>query len=645
MSRAVWFLLVLASAHAASVSAARSTVEDVPVAEVSTAGSIELRFDPRQLDRLGLQVVGPSIPTGVWIFELKPVGGFAVELADGAPTGFNSGALSVPDLRLRRTDGERSPVLRLIASGKHNLDLAATDVEGRIWLRLGHAMRSPDPRDGLRLITAEVRIGPALADWLHRPIAGELFAGASLHLPLHALLGAPPSPFLDLGKSCTTPKWPGTAGFVADVQLTNIDRVDVQPGRCRNLDNPGLICDGPGGNEGEVVIVPSATLRNRDAADAADIPWYTKFSGTFSPYSNDQHPFLIWNLYRMDADGGIAQIARSGLKHAFATANSGCSVEAVGCVFNGHILGRGCSDLYDASSNDCSTFLGPRSDLIPARGLWGRCGSIHDPDCDGVESPRVGGGFCAPSNSSPAGDGYSFRLAARESAIDPAAHPGARWFIDAWYLVRDDADIFNTMGYREISPTFASNSWNVGTPSAFSGGPVLDRWLELAPDGSETHRSDVVSVEGHIRLATRVRQLSDGRYRYDYGVMNFDFSRAVTDPATAEPNLRILRNLGLSAFALDLANGAAVDTSEFRDGDTSVANDWSTPAVANAWRWNAPVGATQDWGQLLFVSVISAAAPGYGEMRFTVAENGTPASYAVGTVVPDAAQVFRNSFD
>lgn len=652
MSRALWLLGVLASSQVYSAPVEPSKADNVPVVEVAIPGSIELRFDPLQLDRLGVRVLGPLIPTGVRIFELAPVGEFRVELADGAPTGFQSGrfqsgALSIHDLRLRRADGERSPALRLIASGKHNLDLAAIDSQDRVWLRLGHAMRSPDPREGLRLVTSEVRIGPALADWLQRPVEGELFAGASLNLPLRGLPGASKNPFLDLAKSCAAPNWPGTPGFVADVRLTNIDRVDVQPGRCRNLTTvtqPLTACDGPGGDEGEVVIVPSATLRNRDAADAADIPWYTKFSGNFAPYSNDQHPFLIWNLYRMDADGGIVQIARSGLKHAFATANSGCSVEAVGCTFNGHILGRGCSDLYDASSNDCATFLGRRSDLIPARGLWGRCGSTHDPDCNGVESPRVGSDFCAPPNTSPAGDGYSFRLAARETAIDPAANPGARWFLDAWYVVRDDADIFNTMGYREIFPTFASSSWNVGAPSAFAAGSVLDRWLALAPGDAETRRSDVASVEGHVGLAARVRQLPDGRWRYDYAVMNFDFSRAVTDPATAEPNLRILRNLGLSAFELPLASGAVVDASEFRDGDASAA-DWPTSAAVDAWRWSAPIGATLDWGQLAFLSVTSTSAPGNGEMRLEVAESGDPASYTVSTLVPDGAQVFRNSFE
>lgn len=613
--------------------------------EATERGTLELRFDTRQLDDLGLRIAGVNALDGVGHFDLLPRDGFEVETGDGAPTAIGSGALTLPGLRLQRRDGEQSPALRLVAAESGGLDLVAVDADGRVWWRLGHAMRSPDPREGLRLITAEIRIGAALAHWLQRPVSDSLLAGASLQLPLRWPKGSLPGGFDAFSKSCSAPNWPGVAGYAADVQLTNIDRIDVQPNRCRNTTTPASGCDGPGGDEGEVVIVPSATLRNGDTDATADVPWRTKFSGQFPPYNNDQHPFLVWNLYRADGDGSFTQIARSGVKHAFATANTGCSPEAVGCAFFGQILGRGCSDLYDASSNECATFLGPRSDLIPARGMWGRCGSIHDPDCDGVQTASSTGGFCGAPNSSPAGDGYSFRLAARESSIDPIANSGSRWFVDAWYIVRDDINIFNTMGYREIFPGFATGSWNVGAPSAFESGPVIDHWLELAPDGSERHRGDLATSEGNLGLAARVSQLPDGRYRYDYAVMNFDFSRAVTHPDSAEPNLRILRNMGVSALELDLANGAAVDSSSYQDGDATGSNDWPASPGPGAMRWSAPSGATLDWGRLAFVSVVSAAAPGNGEMRVEVAESGAPAFYTLAAPVPDAAQVFRDRFE
>ncbi|MDP1270723.1 hypothetical protein, partial [Klebsiella pneumoniae] len=65
------------------------------------------------------------------------------------------------------------------------------------------------------------------------------------------------------------------------------------------------------------IVIPTARLQN---SGAADVPWYRQFTGTFPPYNNDQHPYLMWNLYQ-EKDGRFTQIAASALKHAFYTTN------------------------------------------------------------------------------------------------------------------------------------------------------------------------------------------------------------------------------------------------------------------------------------------------------------------------------------
>jgi hypothetical protein len=201
------------------------------------------------------------------------------------------------------------------------------------------------------------------------------------------------------------------------------------------------------------------------------------------------------------------------------------------------------------------------------------------------------------------------------------------------------------MGYRSIAPQHSLGFWNAGALGSFQVGPVLDRWLQAAPSNERTRLGESVGAEGHVRVATRVRRLIDGRFRYDYAVMNFDFSRAVTDPGTSEPNLRILRNLGLGSIEIPLLNGASVDASEFRDGDAEGANDWPGGVDGAAWRWVAPNGATQDWGSLLFVRIESPSAPANGHLRLDIAEPGSPAFLQVVALVPDAAQVFSDSFE
>jgi hypothetical protein len=343
----------------------------VPQAQAIHGGTLLLRPNPDLLAHLGLRAHG--LPErGEWNLPLWPREPVTVELGDGAPTRLRSGKLSVPSLRFVRRDGARSPHLSLVPDGIGPLNWRLVDAQGGIWMRIAHAMRSPDrQRDGLRLVTADLRVGPALSAWTRPEAEGRLLANAALQLPLMPLSASDEKA---AEKSCVAPNWPGVGNYVVDVELIDMDDkytasvgVDVQ--RCRVIADGGP-CDGPGGTEGEVVIVPSAVLRSRNVPEAADVPWHTKFSGVFAPYGNDQHPFLVWAMYRIDADGRIDQIGRSGLKHAFATANENCHPDAQ-CPANGQVLGRACEDTYNAGSNDQSFFLSPRTEIIPARGIWG----------------------------------------------------------------------------------------------------------------------------------------------------------------------------------------------------------------------------------------------------------------------------------
>jgi hypothetical protein len=602
----------------------------VPTAE----GSLSIRPNPDMLARLGLRFEGQPRGRDQFRSALRVVEPLVVELGDGAPTRVASGKVAATGLRLRSRSGHRSPAVWLVPRGQ--LDWNLVDAKGGIWFSIEHGMRSPDiARDGLRLVTADLRVGPALAAWRRLAVRDELIGNVGLRLPL-AVDAASPATKGAVAKSCAAPNWPGTPGYVTDVSLVDINRVDVL--RCRRLGGGGT-CDGPGGDEGEVVYVPSATLRNRLEADAADVPWYTKFSGNLPPYGNDQHPYLVWSFYRLDAEGRIEQLARSGLKHAFATANELCNDAT--CPTNGNILGRACQDLYNAGSNDAAFLLAPRTELIPATGVWGRCGSVFDdvinadnsPGCDGIQDPGV------------AFDGYTFRMVLRETTIDPALNSGASYYVDAWYVVRDDVDIFNTMGHRSLQPNYASGAWRVGALGPFQTGAVIERWLEAAGATESTSLGEASVAEGRVRVAARVLRLPDGRYRYDYAVMNFDFSRVATDPGTSEPNLRILSNRGFSAIEVALPDGAGVDATEFRDGDPNAANDWAGGAVPDAWRWTAPPGVTFDWGSLVFLRIVSPNPPGSGELLLAIADAGSPATLPVSALVPDGSRLFVDGFE
>jgi hypothetical protein len=642
--RALGLGILLAFASAGDdVRAAQAVEPAEPVPELRLAGGgmLWLRPNPDALRLLGVRSAGGHASRGLWSLALEPRQPVRVELGDGAPTRFVGGELGIPALRLVHRDGRRTPRLRLQPDGEETLGWRLVDAEGANWLHVTHAMRSPDlVRDGVRLVTADLRVGAALAAWSGEALQGTLFGNVTLHLPLPPADAATAA--RKAAKSCAAPNWPGTPGFRTDVVL--LDMVDVFNGpgisvlRCRTNGTAG--CDGPGGQDGEVVYVPSALLSNHTGSDASEVPWYTKFTSPRAPYGNDQHPFLVWNMYRIDADGRLEQIGRSGLKHAFATANTDC-IDST-CPFNGNVLGRGCQDIYNSGSNDAGFFLGPRSELIPATGQWGRCGSVFD---DTDNNPNDGLAGCDGVQDAPPDDLYRQRLVVREADIEAASNPGATYLMDSWYVVRDDDDIFNTMGHRSLVPSHNGSAWTPGTLGAFRRGSVLDTWLESGPAPWRKALAVLESSEGQVAVATRVIRLPDGRFRYDYALANFDFARAVTDPATSEPNLRVLRTLGLSGAELQLLDGATVDSSEFRDGDATLPNDWvAAPAGADL-RWSAPAGATLDWGRQVFLRVVSPSPPATGQMRLLVAEAGAPAQYVLGVPVPDASRVFGDSFE
>jgi hypothetical protein len=336
---------------------------------------------------------------------------------------------------------------------------------------------------------------------------------------------------------------------------------------------------------------------------AADIPWYSKFTGNFPPYNNDQHPYLIWNLYRLNTDGSIDQIGRSGVKHAFLTLNTAC-LDDPG---DSHILGRGCSDVYAVSNNDSSNALGPRSEIIAATNQWGRCGSIYDTNCDGI------------ANAS--GNGvYDQRLVVRESQFSGAAQTGATYLFESWYLAREDVNILNSMGTKRATFT-RTTVWSVGGNDQYRLGPAIDRWVDPAAPGPNAATVQVATAEGHVKVAVKATDLGGGRWRYDYAAMNLDFARARTEGA--EPNLRVTSNLGFDNFSVPVGSATVTDL-VFSDGDLDAQNDWVGSIRDGRVYWtSASRGNALNWGTLFRFSFIVNQAPVPSAVTLHIAADNT----------------------
>jgi hypothetical protein len=159
--------------------------------------------------------------------------------------------------------------------------------------------------------------------------------------------------------------------------------------------------------------------------------------------------------------------------------------------------------------------------------------------------------------------------------------------------------------------------------------------------------TELAAPEGHAKVAVKVTDLGGGKWRYNYAVMNFDFSRAVT--TGAEPNLKVVSNKGFDSFSVPVPPGATVLSAGANVGDTNPNMNWRSQVGNGHVKWSNDLSIsglasnafakptslpTLDWGVLYSFSFTTTTGPVNGSASLHVAQAGTPASYAVSTLVP-----------
>ncbi len=556
---------------------------------------IVLRFNMDLLADLGLRLVEVeegsfgSLAGEMTFHSLSPHG-LRFSSVGRSFQDFVSGGLRVQGgFSLRWAGGEVSLEQFEVRRGSTPRTLSLVDRAGRelLMANLMHLFLEEDGR--LRITYMDVRLSQLFANLLGMP------KRAGLGVASLELLASTDLPASTMGTGCTNPTWTG----IIDVALTDIPQVG------QTVREAGV----------RVVVTPSAALMN---VGTAEVPWYQKFTANPKPpYNNDQHPFLVWAMYRQ-MDGRLEQIAQSALKHAFATVNNNC----LPCVA-GHILWAGtgapghpvsgCTDVYGKITNEKRNFLGPRHEITAHTGVWQRCGSIFDPDCDGVE------------DIPPVIDAFDRRMAVVEADLDLV---GARYFLDSWYVVRDDVNIFNTMGYRELDPQLDGNVWNFSQVGGFHQGSVVDGWVDTADPGRDAMNVTSDTGVGHLQVAVRVNYQGGGLYRYEYAVMNHDFDAQVR------------------SVSVPLPAGATANSLTFHDPDTDPTTDWTGAVSASAVTWQAPsAGAALDWGTLFSFGFSASAPPETLSMTLEAQEHGSAPSIEVATLAPGRPALFADGFE
>ena len=661
----------LAQAHAPAAAPTGVTARVAPTQWSAWGGSVVMRWNQYLQDEgavfgtpaRNLPLDSPRLTdsgTGLRqamvgdLFAMRRSGSIQFRTVQHQFDGFTGGALQVEGGYVITLPGGTGTIdltdFRLQPSPLNPMFLDVVSQDGQAWFYIDRLMYEiVDKGHVLAIYTADMRVSWQLAQRIgaphmaHQPVADlEILTDLLVADGPNSALIPAADPIPSHWHGDPVPGQPAGTIYQADLFMQSMSLSRMRQ-------------DGVTGHEGSgrVVFAPSSTLRNNRnngtsgvtipnqgalgtsaALWGADIPWRQKFSGNSAPHRNDQHPYLIWNLYRINANGRIEQIARSEVKHAWLTTNGSCEP---GENHDGHILGRGCSDTYSSGNNDANGDLSLRSEIVPARGLWGRCGSLFDPGCVGSNT-----------NPQPANDGYVRRMIVHEPQISATKNPGASYLFDSWYIARDDINIYNSQASVVATPNWSGSTWNLGY-SGFKLGSVTDRWVdENVPAGTQVANIELDTPEGRAKLAVRVTDLGDGTWRYDYAFHNLDFSRAVTQGA--DPNLRVLRSTGFDRFTLPVPSGAAITGLWFSDGDMDAGNDWTASTASGVVSWTAPSGNTLDWGGLYAFSITVNRAPTSAAAQARIAEAGSPASHAVQTLVPQddvplPDDIFADSFE
>jgi len=191
---------------------------------------------------------------------------------------------------------------------------------------------------------------------------------------------------------------------------------------------------------------------------------------------DEDHPTIGLAMFRLSSDGILEMLGQNHLKHGFfALSSNQCNL---GCTpSDGSYLGIGCSDTYSAGHNGNRYDLGPRHEVDPTNGVWVACGSWFDdwntPDAD-----------CNRDYFGAAPDGAYHRLEVHDSDL---GRPGATYYYEGEYIVRQDSDLQNSIGWRgpgtlvitavpldarysRISPCTCRGAWPMALSSANASG-------------------------------------------------------------------------------------------------------------------------------------------------------------------------------
>jgi hypothetical protein len=272
-------------------------------------------------------------------------------------------------------------------------------------------------------------------------------------------------------------------------------------------------------------------------------------------------PVLFMEMYRLH-NGRLEMIGMSWGKHA-CCAGSGSNPGCGTCTAIGPGLRAGCLDVYSAGYNSGQGKLGQRSRVNAFTGAT--LGAVTQASYTAIER----------------------RLQVAQSDLVLANFPGARYFVEGTYTADDEnpTTALNNASYKPVNvdqTTFNLTSANAPAVYMAVGKPAIYAWKEHGlglntPDPSVNIVAADVPLEGRFFAGSKVINLGNGTYRYEYAVFNLN------------------SDLCGGSFSIPMAPTVVVPagTIGFKDvnyhsGEIYDNTDWSKAKTSNAVVWTSP---------------------------------------------------------
>ncbi len=337
-------------------------------------------------------------------------------------------------------------------------------------------------------------------------------------------------------------------------------------------------------------------------------------------FATNQHPVIVQNMYRLK-DNRFEQIGMSWIKHGFfATDGNSCGVctDTDNSVPGTLGLAPGCSDLYSASLNGNWRYMGPRSVVNAYTGFF--------------PGPP-------PVDTRPIGDVIGRRVQVNNDDLYPSTNVGANYFNEIQYVTPDDATAGNGTNNASYKPINVIHLGGEDFVMSTAVGPTVQQlpaiYAWAAADPTVIITEVTVPDEGLFVVGTKVTDLNDGFFRYEYAIFNMTSDRSG------------------GSFSVPLPDGASVLNAGFHDvfyhsGEPYDGTDWPVTIAPGSISWATTPYATDvnanalRWSTLYNFRFDASVAPFETTATLGLFKPGTPESVGIVTLGPATGLVDCN---